>query len=150
MHRVMPGFLADCLSRPENSDFILAVETAKEWGVKPMDVLVPLHTRSRFDDLDPDAIANADLALMKAYVILKRESCPRCGTPYWIGHNTDNYIDFEVGEDTCYACKKVEDHNKSQKENSTAVIAYPKLVMLLDHERPTREGWLKSLAGSDE
>lgn len=148
MRRVMPGFLADCLSRPENSDVSLAIATAKEWGVKPMDVLIPHHVRPRYHNLDYDAIANADLALMRAYVILQRESCPRCGTPYWIGHNTDNYIQFEVGEEHCYACEAVELHNKAQKETSNAVVTYPKLSMLLGKERPSRASWLKSLENS--
>lgn len=114
-----------------------------------MDIIMPQHTRSLYEDLDPDAVCNADLALMQASVILKRESCKNCGMPFWIGHNTDNYIEFKIEEETCWACSKVDKANKDAKDDGVATTRYPVLEMLFDKERPSRASWYESMRDSD-
>lgn len=107
-----------------------------------MDVLMPPHQRARFTDLDEAAIANADLALMSAWTILKRETCSKCGVPYWWGHNTDRYINFTAEQVTCHACAAVEAHDKNTKDREPGSTTYPQLSMFFDKPRPTRAMWL--------
>lgn len=147
----MPGFIADALSRPENRVYYEAIDTALMWGREPMDILIPVHTRYRYPDLDLEAIADANIAMMRGWTKLKRESCPKCGTPYWIGHNPDNNIQFGVEEDTCYACKATEEHDamkaKDKASNQHGVVTYPVLKMMFDTPRPTRVIGLQRMAG---
>ena len=139
----MPGFLADALSRPENSNYALAVETALTWKVKPMDILLPVHQRAQMTDLDEDALASADIGIMKAWTILQRETCKKCGTPYWLGRNPDRYIKFDADIVTCYGCVAVEDYDKNQKERESGTTTYPVFSMYLEKPRPSRSMWLR-------
>lgn len=150
MRRRTPGFLVDALSRPENNFYAVSIETAKDWGLTPMDVLIPKHQREHFHDLDYDAIAASNLALMQAWTMLKKESCPKCGTPYWIGHNTDRYIQFDVEEDVCHACAADERHSKNKKDKDEfGVITFPVLNMLFEQPRPTREAGYRAMGASN-
>lgn len=114
-----------------------------------MDILIPRHQRVRYENLDYDAIENANYALMQAYAALKRETCPKCGTPYWIGHNPDSYIQFTVEEETCHACAEVGAHEAKKKGTDHGVVTYPVVTMLFDHPVPSREEGYLRMRGKD-
>ena len=116
-----------------------------------MQFLVPEHTRHVIPDLDYDAIATADINLMLAWQVLKDESCPKCGTPVWIGHNNDRLIQFEIRETLCYACEAVDEHEEKERKAhdnklGAGSIYYPVSFMADKSELPTREIGLKRVS----
>lgn len=116
-----------------------------------MEVLIPEHVREQYTDLDLNAIANSDIALMKAWTMLKRESCPKCGMPIWLGHSTNNYVQFDVDESMCHSCIAVEKHESSQPKNTSraGIVSYPVLKMMFDAPRPTREESYAAMRDND-
>lgn len=55
-----------------------------------------------------------DRLLATAVIQLEGERCPKCGTPYWLGH-TAHAVDFDVRFDQCLACAELEDVTKDLK-----------------------------------
>lgn len=55
--------------------------------------------------------------LAVALTILESETCSGCGTPAWLGHSTNNEIDFSVKSSICYGCAKLE----KEKEHHSRV-----------------------------
>lgn len=113
-----------------------------------MQLLIPDHTRQHTPDLDYDAIATADINLMMAWQVLKDESCPKCGTPAWLGHNNDRMIQFEIRETLCYACEAVDDHEDRERKAhdnklGAGSIYYPVPYMADKSPLPSREVGLK-------
>lgn len=95
----MPGFLAEVLSWPENQGVRMMIRAAKEWGQCPLLFLTG-------EDLGWTESRNRMLAA--AWTILEAESCGSCGTPVWLGHSSNNEIQFEVRTTTCYGCAELE------------------------------------------
>lgn len=56
-----------------------------------------------------------DRLLATAVIQLEGELCPKCGTPYWLGHTAHSAVDYEVSFDQCLACAELEDKTKDMK-----------------------------------
>lgn len=102
----MPGFLAEVLSWPENRGACLMIKSAREWNQTPLLFLVG-------EEYGWAEYRNRLLAA--AMTLLDAETCKSCGTPVWLGHSSNNEIQFEVRTTTCYGCAELE------KEQDTRV-----------------------------
>lgn len=110
---LMPDFLAEVLTQEHNRHLILYIRTAKEWQLPPTVVL-------RHEG-NVNVWREQDFLLATALQILDAETCKSCGTPAWLGHSTNNHIQFDIEEATCYGClelgKAQEERNKAKKSN---------------------------------
>ena len=57
-----------------------------------------------------------DVRLEAAWTAYSDASCPKCGVPWWYGRSTDNRIQFELEESTCYACAALEEKTKDKPQ----------------------------------
>ena len=106
----MPGFLAEVLHYPHNRNYLTAIRTARAWKVPPTTMI---------RGTQPDRWSREDVLLANALTVLENETCRECGTPAWIGHNTDNRILFKTDSAHCYGCEELEkDREKKSKDKS--------------------------------
>lgn len=83
--------------------------------------------------------------------IIDEEKCPKCGIPAWWAFSTDNSIEFEIHERTCYACAHKETHEADQAKNKikpkagTTTFVTAKSVFD-DGELPTRRDFYEAMA----
>lgn len=56
-----------------------------------------------------------DRLLATAVIQLEGELCPKCGTPYWLGHTSHPDVDYDVSFDQCLACAELETVTKDMK-----------------------------------
>lgn len=56
-----------------------------------------------------------DRVLATAVIQLEGETCPNCGTPYWLGHTSHGSVDYAVEFDQCLACAELEEVTKDMK-----------------------------------
>ncbi len=142
----MPDFLAEILTKPRNYQKRLALRAALRWRQLPDYALLPpglkltKEERRRFNNL-----------FMQADQILKDETCVSCGTVYWHGHHADNNIEFELEEDTCFACQAKDEKEKQRKNgqgknhNDAGENTYISTTTALpDTSLPARTDWLKA------
>lgn len=132
--RWMPGFLAEALSKPHNRAMLLLLRTAKEWKLPPTAVIRSSSTVGTWNE--------DDYLLASALTVLESETCSSCGTPAWLGHSTNNLIEFKVEEATCHACAelgKAEEERGKQKKKSHGKTFYPiARNVFKDRPLPTR------------
>lgn len=95
----MPGFLAEALTWPENHGARTLLKTARSWGIPPL----VMFTGEQTDWSD-----ERNRMLAAALTVLEDETCSTCGTPVWLGHSTNNEIQFKVQSTTCYGCAEIE------------------------------------------
>lgn len=138
----MPGFLAEQLTRPENRWLHVILKTAANNGVPPSLFTDPSKTTST-------EWTAKDKKLAVAWQTLQDETCPRCGTPTWLGHTEDERVDFESHVTICYACQHLEQEGKKAKELPAGATRYVKAVpVAIEGEvvtLPTRaEGYKRS------
>lgn len=110
--RLMPDFLAEVLTH--NRHVIILLRTAKEWRLPPTAVLRHEGNINNWEE--------KDFLLATALQVLDAETCASCGTPAWLGHSTNNHIQFNIEDATCYGClelgKAQEERNKSKSKGS--------------------------------
>lgn len=109
--RLMPGFLAEVLTWPENYSVAVAVETAINLKMPPLNFIL-LHKNSA-------AWSGLDKKLALAHTIMSNEVCQSCGQPIWVCRSTDNNIDFSIRTATCHAKAKIEktEESRSKRRN---------------------------------
>lgn len=61
-----------------------------------------------YDEMSQNYRTPLDLRLEQGYQFWQDALCPKCGTPWWYGRTTDNRVQFEVTQTTCYACEELE------------------------------------------
>jgi hypothetical protein len=95
------------------------LKTARSWSIPPLTLLL---------DGPTDWSDSRNRLLAMSLTILEAESCKGCGTPLWLGHSTDQAIQFEVEGSTCYGCaeleKSREEQNKAEPGSKRYVRAY--------------------------
>jgi hypothetical protein len=128
-----------------------------------MDLLLPHDVRLEMDDLgvlDDRAVRTLDVKLKIAWQTLQDETHPGCGQPIWLSMAPDNWIEFDVESQMCYACeatdKRREQANKA-KENMDGKTFYPVFGMVKITgpdgvkrdigPRPSREKGLRKMLG---
>lgn len=100
---------------------------------------------------DPRSVTKHDYALARAMTIIDEERCPKCGIPAWWAFSTDNSIEFEIHERTCYSCAHKETHEADQAKNKikpkagTTTFVTAKSVFD-DGELPTRRDFYEAMA----
>lgn len=52
--------------------------------------------------------------LAVALTILEDETCNSCGVPVWLGHSSNNEIQFEIHSSICFACADLEKDREGQ------------------------------------
>ena len=96
----------------------MAIRTAKEWGVPPLQVIRGT----------PRSWNRIDTRLSMAFVLLEQETCKDCGTVSWLGHSTDNRIVFKHDVAYCYGCMELErkraEDAKAKKSDSHGAKPY--------------------------
>lgn len=104
----MPGFLAEALTWNENYHIALAVETALNLNMPPLNFIQLDRNSAEWSGLDKKlAIANT---------IMNKEVCNSCGQPIWICRNDSNNIDFSIRVATCHSKAALEKSEESRSK----------------------------------
>lgn len=87
---------------------------------------------------------------MGAWQILKDETCPHCGTPFWIGYSPDSRIIFDANTTKCYGCAAEKDYKKTHEKDEDDVYVVPHMEWERDENNkpyepplPTRADYYK-------
>jgi len=90
------------------------LKTARSWALPPLTLL----TGKKSDWSD-----ERNRLLAVALTILEDETCSQCGVPVWLGHSSNNEIEFEVHSSICFSCadleKDREDRGRKPKKGET-------------------------------
>lgn len=92
--------------------------------------------------------------LAVALTILESESCKGCGTPLWVGHSTNNAVQFKVKRSTCYGCAELDKHREQaqqSKRKDYGAVHYvaPYNVWGPEEPLPGREEYYERVAAAE-
>lgn len=137
----MPGFLAEVLTWPKNYEYAIAVETA-------MNLKLPPTVMLQEDRQPTEGWSGADKKLAKAWTILQKETCGKCGQPLWVCRSSNRDLLFKVRKGLCYASAELEKW-EAGKNSTLKKGEYPYILAEMRNETdplPSRRDYLKELA----
>ncbi len=93
-----------------------------------------------------DPWTDEDKKLALAWVILQKETCPKCGQPLWICRSSDKNLGFKTKKGLCYSARENEEWmKKNEKRLRLGEFAYTVAYTYDGGPMPTRKQWLESL-----
>ena len=124
--------MGPALSTEGNRGLLTALKTSRATGMPPTLYMGAWGRYGRvvpeWDDvlqawvdtpMPQDQRTELDVRLEIGYQFYLDALCQKCGVPWWYGHSTDNRIQFEVNQTTCYGCAELErkEHQRSKKKS---------------------------------
>lgn len=123
----------------------MKLRAALRWHSTPDYTLIPVGTK-----LNKEEKRKFNSLFMAAEQTIKDETCASCGTVFWHGHSSNNNIQFELEEDTCFGCQAKDEMDKQRKNgqgknhNDAGETTYITATTAIEGTKlPDREAWLK-------
>jgi hypothetical protein len=140
----MPGFLADILTQPRNSGYLLSVQTAMKMSLPP--------TVFIYDDRQPDKWTREDKKLAMAATLLERETCQYCGLPLWVCRSDNNFLGFKIRTDMCHADRELNSKANAKKAENLKPGEHQYIVpyMMNDEPLPSRAEYVRGIREDED